>query len=146
MNNLTIVGRIGKVGELKYTAGGKAVVNFSVAVDNGKTSDGEKRQATWFEIAIWEKQAESLSQYLVVGDRIGVTGQVRLQVDEGRDGVKYPKLTIDFPRVELLGSKVEQNPNQNSAKTAQTNGRATQTQQARPAARQVAQVDEDIPF
>src|ERR1700676_991475 len=63
MNNLTIIGRIGKVGELRYTQSGKAVVNFSVAVDNGKDSDGEKRAATWFEISLGEKQAEGLAQY-----------------------------------------------------------------------------------
>jgi single-strand DNA-binding protein len=125
MNNLSIVGRIGKVGELRYTQGGKAVVNISVAVDNGKTSDGEKRAATWFEIALWEKQAEALAQYLVVGDRIGVNGQVRLQVDEGKDGQKYPKLTVDFPRVELLGSKPEA-------------AQAAPRQAARPAQRQAA--------
>lgn len=103
MNMLAIVGRIGKVGELRTTQGGKSVINLTVAVDNGKTADGEKRAATWFEISLWEKQAEALAQYLVVGDRIGISGQVRLQVDEGKDGKKYPKLTVDFPRVELLG-------------------------------------------
>ena len=103
MNNISIVGRIGKVSELRHTSGSKAVLNFSVATDNGKDSDGEKRKPTWFEIALWEKQAESLAQYLQVGGLVGITGQVSLKVDEGKDGEKYPKLVINFPRVELLG-------------------------------------------
>lgn len=135
MNNLTIIGRIGKVGELRYTQGGKAVINLSVAVDNGKNSEGEKRPATWFEVALWEKQAEALAEYLVKGDRIGVNGQVRLQVDEGKDGQKYPKLTIDFPRVELLGG---------STAAAQPAAKATAKPQTRAAAAPVD--DEDIPF
>ena len=86
MNNISIVGRIGKVSELRHTQGGKAVLNFSVATDNGKDGDGEKRKPTWFEIALWEKQAEGLAQYLQVGGLVGITGQVSLKVDEGRDG------------------------------------------------------------
>ncbi len=134
MNNLSIVGRIGKVGELRYTQGGKAVINLSVAVDNGKTSDGEKRPATWFEVALWEKQAEGLAQHLVVGDRVGINGQVRLQVDEGKDGQKYPKLTVDFPRVELLGGTAQ---TANSAPQQQR--KSTNQPAARPTTRQVSQ-------
>lgn len=103
MNNISIVGRIGKVSELRYTQGGKAVLNFSVATDNGKDGGGEKRKPTWFEIALWEKQAENLAEYLQKGGLVGVTGNVALKVDEGKDGEKYPKLVINFPRVELLG-------------------------------------------
>ena len=117
MNNLSIVGRIGKVTELRHTQSGKAVIGFSVAVDNGKTSDGEKRKATWFEITLWEKQAESLAQYLRVGDRIGVSGQVQLKVEEGRDEQKYYKLTVDFPRVELLGDNKDKDRPTDSGKT-----------------------------
>ena len=135
MNNLTIIGRIGKVGELRYTQGGKAVINLSVATDNGKDSEGTKRPATWFEVALWEKQAEALAEYLVKGDRIGVSGQIRLQVDTGNDGQKYPKLTIDFPRVELLGGSV---------KGEQPAARSTAKPQTRAAAAPVD--DEDIPF
>jgi single-strand DNA-binding protein len=139
VNNLSIVGRIGKVGELRYTQGGKAVINLSVAVDNGKDSNGEKRAATWFEVALWEKQAEALAQYLVVGDRVGINGQARLQVDEGNDGKKYPKLTVDFPRVELLGGS--------SKPETQAAPRQAARPAQRPAQRQAAaQVDDDINF
>lgn len=129
MNNLSIIGRVGKVGELRSTSGGKSVINFSVAVDNGKDSAGEKREATWFEVSLWEKQAEGLAQYLNVGDRIGVTGKVRLKVDEGRDGTKYPKLVVDFAQIDLLGEKP---------------GNAQPKQRA--AAAQPAEELEDIPF
>jgi len=125
MNVLSIVGRIGKVGELRTTQSGKSVINFSVAVDNGKDSGGEKRAATWFEVALWENQADALAQYLTVGDRIGVTGQVRLQIDEGKDGSKYSKLVVDFPRVELLGgSSKETAP---AAKATAANAGASST-------------------
>lgn len=126
MNNISIAGRIGKVGELRSTNNGKSVINFSVATDNGKDSDGEKRLATWFEVALWEKQADALAEYLAVGDRIGVTGQVRLQIDEGKDGTKYPKLVIDFPRVELMGSKEKETTTTKTSKPAASKAKAKQ--------------------
>ena len=128
MNSLSIVGRIGKVGELRYTTSGKAVVNFTVATDNGKTN-GEKNAPTWFEITLWEQQAENLAPYLVVGSRVGVTGQVGLKVDEGRDGQKYPKLVVGFARVELLGDAPA------TATPARTTARPAARLTARPAAR-----------
>jgi single-strand DNA-binding protein len=126
MNNISIAGRIGKVGELRSTNNGKSVINFSVATDNGKDSDGEKRPATWFEVALWEKQADALAEYLAVGDRIGVTGQVRLQIDEGKVGTKYPKLVIDFPRVELMGSKEKETTTTKTSKPAASKAKAKQ--------------------
>ncbi len=149
MNNLSITGRIGKVGELRHTQGGKAVINLSIAVDNGKDSNGEKRPATWFEVTLWEKQAEALAPYLVVGDRVGVNGKVRIQVDEGNDGQKYPKLTIDFPAVELLGgANKPQATQQQRPQTRPTNKQGNPQGPARPAQRPVPQEisDEDIPF
>ena len=134
MNNLGIVGRIGRVGELKYAKdSGKAITFFSVAVDNGKTSDGEKREATWFEVSLWDRQAENIHQYLHVGDRVGVTGQVQLKAAEERGETTYPaKLAIQFARVELLGDSTKQT----TANTSQdARGRAP-----------VAAADADIEF
>jgi single-strand DNA-binding protein len=144
MNNLSITGRIGKVGELRYTQNGKAVINLSIAVDNGKDTDGEKRPATWFEVALWEKQAEALAPYLVVGDRIGVSGKIRLQIDEGTNGQKYPKLTIDFPSVELLGGASKPQSQPQPAQQRTTTNRPAANRRPAPAAAAVS--DEDIPF
>ena len=47
MNNCVFAGRAGKDAELKYTQSGKAVASFSIAIDNGKDSNGEKRAPLW---------------------------------------------------------------------------------------------------
>ncbi len=106
MNSLNIVGRIGRVSDVNQTKSGKSVMNFTVAVDNGKNkSTNEQYPATWFEVTLWEKVADNLSQYLRKGDRVAVSGKAGLKVDKGKDGEVYPKLTIEFPYVELLGDK-----------------------------------------
>jgi len=106
MNSLNIVGRIGRVSDVNQTKSGKSVMNFTVAVDNGKNkSTNEQYPATWFEVTLWEKVADNLAQYLRKGDRVAVSGKAGLKVDKGKDGEVYPKLTIEFPYVELLGNK-----------------------------------------
>lgn len=147
MNNLTIIGRIGTVGELRSTQKGSSVINISVAVDNGKDDKGEKRPPTWFDVSLWEKQAEALSEYLTVGDRIGIAGQVRLKVYTGQDGKEVHKLAVDFPRVELLGGGSQRTAQQPAGRPAQ---RPAQRPAARPATRPAPAAafinDEDISF
>ncbi len=76
MRTVTVVGRIGKDAELTYTPQGIAVAKFSIAVDNGKDKEGEKRKATWFNCAIWRDRAEKLSPYIKKGNVAAVSGDV----------------------------------------------------------------------
>lgn len=98
----TVAGRIGNVKPLARTNSGDAVLNFSVAVDQGK-SNGEKRQPLWVEISLWEKQAETLAPYIRKGDPIAASGQVGLRTYEV-NGETRTAITLQFARVTLLGS------------------------------------------
>lgn len=57
MQTLIIAGNVGKDAELRTTQSGEKVLNFSLAVDNGKSKDGTKRDPTWFDCSIWGKRA-----------------------------------------------------------------------------------------
>ena len=59
MNTAVFAGRVGTDAELNYTKSGKAVASFSIAIDNGKDQDGNKREATWIKAVLWEKKAEA---------------------------------------------------------------------------------------
>ena len=60
-----LVGNLGRDPEMRYTPGGQAVTNFSVATNRRYTdSSGETRDETvWFRISAWGKQAETCNQY-----------------------------------------------------------------------------------
>ncbi len=75
MQILTIAGTVGKDAELRRTQNGDAVLGFSVAVDNGKDKNGNKRDATWFDCSIWGKRAESLERHITKGTRLTLTGR-----------------------------------------------------------------------
>ena len=74
---LTLVGNLGRDPEMRYTPGGHAVTNFSVAVNRSWSQDGERMKETaWFRVTAWGKLAESTNQYLKAGSRVLVDGRL----------------------------------------------------------------------
>lgn len=73
MNQVQLIGNLTKDIELRKTADGKSVVNFTLAV--ARTYDREK--ADFISCQAWEKTADLLSQYCYKGFKIGVTGQIQ---------------------------------------------------------------------
>src|SRR6476469_2994242 len=70
-NKIIIVGNLGRDPELRYTAQGTPVCTFSVATnERRKDKNGEMQdQTTWFRITLWNRLAETASQYLQKGGR-----------------------------------------------------------------------------
>lgn len=95
MQVLMIAGIVGKDAVLRQTSGDD-VLGFSVAVDNGKEKNGEKRDATWFDCSLWGKRAASLETYIKKGTRVAVTGRPTAREYEGKVylGISVDNLTL----------------------------------------------------
>lgn len=91
MQTLIIGGNVGNVKDLKDVNGDK-VLNFSIAVDNGKDKNGEKRDPTWFDCALWGKRAESLAPYIAKGSKLMLSGRPGARSHEGK---AYLSLTVN---------------------------------------------------
>lgn len=77
INNTTLVGRLTKNPELKYTGSGIAVVSFSLAVDrNYKNAQGEY-ETDFITCVAWRQSAEALANFAVKGSLIGITGSIQ---------------------------------------------------------------------
>ena len=100
MNSVNLIGRLGRDPELKYTPQGTAVCTFSVAVDAGRD-----KPADWFDIVVWEKQAETAAQHLAKGRQVGISGRLQTRSYEGRDGQKRKVVEIVATRVDFVGPK-----------------------------------------
>lgn len=90
LNKVELIGYIGKDAELKYTPDGKANSGFSLATSDTVVNKetGEKTEiTTWHNIVLWEKLAQSLSQYLLKGKRIYVEGKLRTRQFTDKDGI-----------------------------------------------------------
>ena len=102
MNLVVLQGNISKDSELRYTPNGKAVVRFSVAVNEGY---GDKKKTQFFNITSFG--AEKLCEYLIKGTKVLIKGKLNNSSYE-KDEVKHYKTDIiadNYGGIELLSSK-----------------------------------------
>lgn len=91
-------GRLGSDPELKYTAGGKGVVNFTVAINKGKDI------VEWRQCEAWEKTAEIINQYFKKGNGIIITNSYgKTEEWKDRDEQKHKRLKIVVKEFSFLG-------------------------------------------
>lgn len=98
------VGHLGRDAELRYTPGGTPVSTINLATSDVWTDKSGQRQekTEWHRIVIWGKTAESLSEYLLKGKQIYVSGKLQTRTWE-KDGVKRYTTEIRADKVVLLG-------------------------------------------
>jgi single-strand DNA-binding protein len=125
LNNINLIGRLGRDPESRFTGGGKQVVNFSIAVDYGF---GEKKTTSWIPITCWEKTAELAAKYLVKGSQVAVSGRLQERSWQDKEGNKRTVLEVIVNQLDFI-SKAE---------------KRSQSEQNEFDGPQVA--DEDIPF
>lgn len=106
MKSITIAGRVGRDAELRNTNSGDSVLSFTVAVDD---RSGKDKSTLWFDVSIWGKRADSLSQYIKKGSQIAATGDLGMREHNGKT-----YLTVRANDVTLLGGgdKRERQPAQ----------------------------------
>lgn len=92
MQVLSIAGNVGKDSVLRNTSSGDPVLGFSLAVDNGKDKGGQKREATWYDCAIWGERGKALENHIKKGSRLALSGRPTVRVHEGK---AYLGLTVD---------------------------------------------------
>ena len=103
VNHVIIIGRCSRDMELKFTGGGMAIGNLSIAVNKRrKKGDEWVEETSFFEIALFGKTAEGLKPYLLKGKQIAVEGELR-QDRWGQDGQTRSKVVISASNVQLLG-------------------------------------------
>jgi single-strand DNA-binding protein len=84
MNNLTLLGRTTAAIELKQTQAGKSVATFSLAVKRPFTKD----TTDFFNVTVWDKQAETIAKYVNKGNLICVRGYLQNRSWEDKNGNK----------------------------------------------------------
>jgi len=96
MQSLTIAGNVGKDATHRTTQNGDSVLSFSLAVDNGKDKDGNRRDATWFDCSIWGKRADSLKSHIVKGTKLVLSGRPTARAHDGKAylGISVSELTF----------------------------------------------------
>jgi single-strand DNA-binding protein len=101
MNSITICGNVAKP-EMRYLNSGDAVLQFSVADNQGKD-----KQPIWWRCALFGKRAESLQNYLVSGAKVTVVGSVSEREYTDKSGQERKAMEIRVNDIALQGGKAE---------------------------------------
>jgi single-strand DNA-binding protein len=109
VNKVILVGRLGRDPETRYTGGGQAVANFSLATDETyKDRNGEKQKRTeWHKIVVWGKQAEIAQQYLKKGSLVFIEGRIQSREWQDKEGQKRTSFEIVANNFRMLGGRAE---------------------------------------
>jgi len=107
VNKVILVGRLGRDPETRYTGGGQAVANFSVATDETyKDRNGERQKRTeWHKIVVWGKQAEIAQQYLKKGSLVFIEGRIQSREWQDKEGQKRTSFEIVANNFRMLGGR-----------------------------------------
>lgn len=118
INSVTLVGRVTKDLELKYSQSGVAVCKFNLAVNrNFKSKDGEQ-QADFPMILTFRKTAENAANYLRKGSLVGITGRIQTGSYDNKEGQRIFTTEILADSVQFLEPKSSNQQNaQNNAST-----------------------------
>lgn len=133
INNVTLVGRLTKDPDLKYTSSGTGVATFTLAVNRNFTSADGNREADFINCVIWRKSAESLANMAKKGSLIGVTGRIQTRSYDNQQGQKVYVTEVvadNFQMLESKNSNSSQNTQGGGASNSQTNN-YTRNQQNR---------------
>ncbi|HXH76123.1 MAG TPA: single-stranded DNA-binding protein [Bacteriovoracaceae bacterium] len=152
VNKVILLGRLGQDPELKYTPGGSAVCNFSMATTEAWTDkQGQKQEKTeWHRIVVWGKLAELCNQYLAKGRQAFLEGRLQTRSWDDKEGHKRYTTEILATTVQFIGGATasqgsQQTDSSNSYNQAPpaSSGQPTQEYQI---ANDAHFASDDIPF
>ena len=104
MNTATVIGRAGQDAEIRYFESGKAKTSFSLAV-NRWDSKTKEEVTDWFNIEVWDKQAEFAEKYIKKGTQVVVDGRISINKWTDQTGEERERFLVVANNVRLLGSK-----------------------------------------
>jgi len=113
MNRVILVGRLTKSPDVKNTTTGKAVANFTLAVDRRfKNKDGQK-EADFINCQAWGKTAEIIGQYTAKGSQAGIVGRLQVRSYDGTDGQRKWVTEVIVDEFNFIGTGKKSDGQQN---------------------------------
>lgn len=105
LNQAQIIGYLGKDPEMRYTASGDAIANFSVATTEkwkDKATGEQKESTEWHKITFFGKPAEIIEQYVKKATLIYVSGKLTTRKWTDKEGVERYSTDIQGREFKIL--------------------------------------------
>jgi single-strand DNA-binding protein len=141
LNQCQFIGRLGKDIDMRFTASGESIANFTLACGwESKDKTGQKKEGTeWVNVSVFGKLGEICGQYLTKGSQAFVQGRMAThKYTDKQSGQEKYSTHIYADKVQFLGSKVDK---ENGAGTPPLNKGAGNTNPS-----DFDTMAEDIPF
>jgi single-strand DNA-binding protein len=105
VNKVILIGNLGRDPEIRYTQGGTAIANFTLATtDRFKNKDGEWEDRTeWHRVVFFGRTAEVCGEYLHKGKQIYVEGRLQTRKWEDKGGQERYTTEIVGDKMQMLG-------------------------------------------
>lgn len=108
VNYVELIGWLGNDPEQRYTPSGVAIAEFSVATKRvgSRNEDGSWSYETdWLDVVAWDQLAETVVASLRKGSRVRVTGSLRVDSWEDREGNKRKRVNVRAEDIIFLDAR-----------------------------------------
>ena len=154
VNKVTLLGNVGKDPEMRSTAGGTTVANFTLATsDRQKDAQGNWQDRTeWHNLVAFTRTAEIVRDYVKKGSKLYIEGKIQTRSwDDKESGQKRYRTEIIVNELVLLSARDEGSAAPSSSRSAGSGSSTASFDQRPPAghddyAQQAEISDDDIPF
>lgn len=113
INNVTLVGRLTRDPELRYTPSNIAITTFNMAVNRNFKNQAGDREADFINCMIWRQQAENLASWAKKGALIGITGRIQTRSYDNQQGQRVYVTEVVAESFQILEKK-DNSANQSS--------------------------------
>ena len=142
VNEVLLVGYVGRDCEVRSLSTGTKVGNFSMATSRSwKVGEEWKSESTWHNVVIWGKDSDK-SNLITKGSAVMVRGRISVEKWTDKTGIEKQTNKINAYSVEIL-------VNEKSGQSAYQGQGPQQTARESLANREVAEIDsfdDDLPF
>ncbi len=147
INKVILIGNLGNDPDVRYTAGGAAVTNISLATTaswRDKESGEQQDRTEWHRIVFFGRLAEIVGEYLRKGSQVYVEGRLQTRKWQDKEGNDRYSTEIVANEMQMLGSRGGAVPEPDLPAATAENPEAAPESTAGAAADDF--VDDDIPF
>lgn len=133
LNTVSLIGRLTRDIEVSYSQSGYPIGKMGLAnTYTVKHGESYEDATNFFDLTMFGKRVEALSQYLSKGKQVAVQGELRWSSWVNQDGGKRSKVEVVVNDIFLLGSKDDQHRGSPAQGAYHQQGRAEYRNQQRP--------------
>lgn len=149
VNKVILIGNLGRDPEVRYTSGGSAVANVSIATTDtwkDKQSGEQQDRTEWHNLVFYARLAEIVGEYLKKGAKIFVEGRLQTRKWQDKNGQDRYTTEIVVNEMQMLDGRGSGGGSTGGNAPESGGGRGRESSGGAPRNAPADDFDDDIPF